>query len=286
MKEKLVTIMTPCYNGEKYIKNLIESILKQTYSNIEFILIDDGSTDNTEKVVKGYETKLKDKNITLKYIKQKNQGQATAANNGLKQVEGEFLIWPDADDYFEKDAIQNMTDFLNKNREYNAVRGKVAFRKDNLEKEVIEIKGSSNADNTDLFLNYILEEDTYCFAGGTMLIRTKNFFEKNKGRDIYLNKAGQNWQIILPAVYQSKTGYIDKIVYHYVVRENSHSRTKQSKLDVLKRMQNHRKILNKTVSKIVDNKEEKKKYLKIIKDKYDVRQKEYIKYQLKHWNEK
>ena len=64
MKEKLVTIMTPCYNGEKYIKNLIESILKQTYSNIEFILIDDGSTDNTEKVVKGYETKLKDKNIS------------------------------------------------------------------------------------------------------------------------------------------------------------------------------------------------------------------------------
>ncbi len=50
-------------------------------------------------------------------------------------------------------------------------------------------------------------------------------------------------------------------------------------------MQNHRKILNKTVSKIVDNKEEKKQYLKIIKDKYDVRQREYIKYKLKHWND-
>lgn len=286
MKENLVSILTPCYNGEKYIKNLIESILDQTYPNIEFIFIDDGSIDNTEKVVKEYEEQLKDKEIILKYIKQRNQGQAVAVNNGLKQVEGEFLIWPDADDYFEKEAIEEMTVFLKKNREYNAVRGKVAFRKENPEKEIIEIKGSSNPNNTDLFLNYILEEDTYCFAGGTMLIGTENFFNKNKGRDIYLNKAGQNWQIILPAVYQSKTGYLDKVVYNYIVRENSHSRTKQSKLQVLKRMQNHRKILNKTVSKIVDNKEEKKKYLEIIKDKYDKRQKEYIKYQLKHWNEK
>mgnify|MGYP001141457389 CR=1 FL=1 len=117
------------------------------------------------------------------------------------------------------------------------------------------------------------------------MIRTENFFEKNKGRNIYTNKAGQNWQLILPAVYNSKTGYIDKIVYNVSVREGSHSRKKESRLDVLKRMQNHRKILNKTVSKIVDNKEEKKQYLKIIKDKYDVRQREYIKYKLKHWND-
>lgn len=285
MKEKLVTIMTPCYNGEKYIKNLIESILEQTYSNIEFILIDDGSTDNTEKVVKGYETKLKDKNITLKYIKQKNQGQATAVNNGLKQVEGEFLIWPDTDDYFEKDAIQNMVSFFHKHKEYDVVRAKVAFRKDTPEKEIIEIRESKDPENTDLFLNYIKEEDTYCFCG-VIMIRTERFFERNKGKDIYINRAGQNWQIILPAVYKAKSGYIDKIVYNVTIREGSHSRKKESKLDVLKRMQNHRKILNKTVSKIVDNKEEKKKYLKIIKDKYDVRQKEYIKYQLKHWNEK
>lgn len=284
MKKDLVSIMTPCYNGEKYIKNLIKSILEQTYSKIEFILIDDGSTDDTEKVVKGYEAQLQDKNITLKYVKQKNRGQAAAANNGLKQVEGEFLVWPDADDYFEKDAIKDMKNFLDRNKEYNAVRGKVAFRKDNSRKETIEIRQSSNPENTDLFLNYIKEEDTYCYSG-VIMIRTENFFEKNKGRNIYTNKAGQNWQLILPAVYNSKTGYIDKIVYNVSVREGSHSRKKESRLDVLKRMQNHRKILNKTVSKIVDNKEEKKQYLKIIKDKYDVRQREYIKYKLKHWND-
>lgn len=284
MKKGLVTIMTPCYNGERYAKILLESILKQTYTNIELIFINDGSNDNTEQIIEEYRNKFKNKKIELKYIKQKNGGQASAINNGLKEVEGEFLTWPDSDDYFENDSIELMVNFLNNNKDYNAVRGEVAFRKDNKEKEIIEIRKSNAPENVNLFLNYIKEEDTYCFAGGCMMIRTEHFFKVNKGRDIYVNRAGQNWQIILPATYDSKTGYIDKIVYNYLVRENSHSRTKENKLDVLKRMQNHRKILNKTVSKIIDNKEERKKYLKVIKDKYDNREKEYIKFQLKNWN--
>lgn len=277
--------MTPCLNGEKYVEVLINSILRQSYKNeMEFIFVDDGSTDNTENTVKKYTEKFEDKNITLKYIKQKNGGQASAVNNGLKYVEGEFLIWPDSDDYFEDDAIETMVDFLNKNKEYNAVRANVAFRKDNKEKEIVEIRKSKNPLNTDLFMNYIIEEDTYCYTG-MMMIRTENFFKNNKGREIYINKAGQNWQLILPAVYKSKTGYIDKVVHNVLLREGSHSRTKEKRLDVLKRMENHRKILKKTVTKIIDDKEEKKKYLKIIKDKYDKREKDYIKYKLKHWNE-
>ena len=284
MKKGLVTIITPCYNGEKYVESLLDSILRQTYNNIEFIFINDGSNDNTEQIIEKYRSNFENRNIILKYIKQKNGGQASAINNGLKQLEGEFLIWPDSDDYFEEDAIENMVDFLMNNENYSAVRGKVAFRKDNDKKDLIEIRKSNNPQNTDLFLNYIIEEDTYCFAGGCMMIRTENFLKNNKGREIYINKAGQNWQIILPAIYNSKTGYIDKVVYNYLVRENSHSRTKESRLDVLKRMQNHRKILNKTIGKVVDNKEKKRKYLKIVKDKYDKREKDYIKYILKHWN--
>ena len=284
MKKGLVTIITPCYNGEKYVESLLDSILRQTYNNIEFIFINDGSNDNTEQIIEKYRSNFENRNIILKYIKQKNGGQASAINNGLKQLEGEFLIWPDSDDYFEEDAIENMVDFLMNNENYSAVRGKVAFRKDNDKKDLIEIRKSNNPQNTDLFLNYIIEEDTYCFAGGCMMIRTENFLKNNKGREIYINRAGQNWQIILPAIYNSKTGYIDKVVYNYLVRENSHSRTKESRLDVLKRMQNHRKILNKTIGKVVDNKEKKRKYLKIVKDKYDKREKDYIKYILKHWN--
>lgn len=170
--------------------------------------------------------------------------------------------------------------FLDKNKDYHAVRGKVAFRKDTPSKEIVEIRESNNPNKTDLFLNYIIEEDTYCFTG-IMMIRMENFMKNNKGKRIYENRAGQNWQIILPSVYNSKTGYIDKVVYNVIARENSHSRKKEEHMrDVLKRMHNHRKILNKTVSKIIDDKKEKQKYLKIIKEKYDTRRNAYLKYKL------
>ena len=218
--------MTPCYNGEKFVSVLIDSLINQTYTNIEFIFIDDGSTDNTEKVVKQYKKQLKEKGILLKYIKQKNAGQAEAINNGLKYADGEFMVWPDSDDFYENDAIENMVNFLETHLDYNAVRGKVAFVKDNIQKETIELRESTNPENTDLFLNYIKEEDTYCFTG-MIMIRLDHFFKTNKGKNIYVNRAGQNWQIILPAVYKSKTGYIDKVVYNVVIRENSHSRKKR-----------------------------------------------------------
>ena len=300
MKKNLVTIMTPCYNGEKYIANLLNSIVNQTYSYMEFICINDGSTDNTEKVVEKYREILKNKNIKLKYVKQKNGGIAKALNKGVKLVDGEFLIWPDSDDYFEENSIEMMVDFLKENPDYNAVRGEVAFRKDNATKDIIEIRKSKNPENTDLFLNYIKEEDIYCFCG-VIMIRTEQFFKVNKGRDIYVNKAGQNWQMILPAVYKSKTGYINKVVYNYLVRENSHSHKKQGELAFLLKQRNFRKILNKTINKIVEEKEFfKYKFRNFSKEhiKYKLRffskenlkyrfrhfSKEHIKYKLRNWN--
>lgn len=286
MKKGYVSIVTPCYNGEKYISKLIESILRQTYTKIQFILVNDGSTDQTEKVATSYEKKFKDHNIYFKYIKQKNAGQAVAVNNGLKFVEGEYFVEADSDDYFPDDAIENMVSFLEKNNDFSAVRGSARFYKvnKNNKEETLEIRKSKDPKNTDLFLNYILEEDTYCFSG-VIMFRMACFDKNNKNRNIYINKAGQNWQLILPAIYKNKTGYIDKIVYNYFVRDGSHSRGDESFFSVLKKWENHRKILNHTVKKIIDNPVERKRFLTIIKNKYNSREKEYIIYKIRHWND-
>lgn len=286
MKKGYVSIVTPCYNGEKYISKLIESILRQTYTKIQFILVNDGSTDQTEKVAKIYEERMKQKKYIFTYVHTKNHGQASAVNTALKLVEGEYFVEADADDYFSDDAMENMVNFLEKHPSFNAVRGNVRFFKSDEKEteETIEIRKSKNPENTDLFLNYILEEDIYCYPG-VIMFRMKTFLKNNKDRNIYINKAGQNWQLILPGVYKTKTGYIDKIVYNYFVRDGSHSRKKDTFFSVLKRMQNHRNILKNTVKKIIDDKQELKKYLLIIKHKYDTQQKEYIKYKIHHWNE-
>ncbi len=277
MEKGLVSIVTPCYNGEKYVEKLFNSIISQTYNKIQFIFIDDGSNDNTGEIAKKYEKRFKDRNIKFKYIKQKNGGQAAAMNNGLKYINGEFLVWPDSDDYYENDALENMVSFLSNNLDYSAVRGKAAFREDDFDNKIVEIRGSKNPNNTDLFMNYIVEEDTYCFTG-IMMIRTEAFVKNNKGNKIYVNRAGQNWQIILPTIYKGKTGYIDRVVYNVIQRKNSHSRREEKMIDVLRRMHNHRKILNKTVERIIDDKQERRKYLRIIKEKYDTKRNDYLKY--------
>ncbi len=286
MKKGYVSIVTPCYNGEKYISKLIESILRQTYTKIQFILVNDGSTDQTEKVAKIYEERMKQKKYIFTYVHTKNHGQASAVNTALKLVEGEYFVEADADDYFSDDAMENMVNFLEKHPSFNAVRGNVRFFKSDEKEteETIEIRKSKNPENTDLFLNYILEEDIYCYPG-VIMFRMKTFLKNNKDKNIYINKAGQNWQLILPAIYHSKTGYIDKVVYHYFVRVGSHSRTKETFLSVLKRMSNHRKILKNTIKKIVNDTDEKKKFLAIIKNKYDIREKNYILYKIRHWKD-
>ena len=263
MKKELVTIITPCYNGENYVENLLKSIINQTYKKIEFIFVNDGSKDKTEQIIKKYEPEFKNKNIIFKYIKQRNRGQAKAVDTGLKEIEGEYLIWADSDDYFEDDAIENMVNFLKNNPKYSAVRGEVAFRKFDDKENIERIGKSKNPENEDLFVNYIVQEDVYCFIG-VMMVKTEKFLKTNKGRNIYINRAGQNWQLILPSVYKGKTGYINKVTYNYLIRENSHSHQKENAIKFLQKIENHKKILTHTINKIVDDDKEKEKYKKII----------------------
>lgn len=89
-----VSVIVPIYNTEKYLPDCIDSILKQTHKNLEVILIDDGSTDNSSKIADEYAKK----DTRVKAIHQKNQGQSIARNTGLKKSTGEFISFVDADD--------------------------------------------------------------------------------------------------------------------------------------------------------------------------------------------
>ena len=102
MSNKLISIIIPVYNGEKYIAKCIESILGQSYEHFELLIINDGSTDNTLEVCKKYDDKR------MRIINQKNKGVSTARNNGIKNSEGEYIMFVDADDYIEKNCLEIM----------------------------------------------------------------------------------------------------------------------------------------------------------------------------------
>ena len=89
-KNPLVSIISPCYNGEKYLLPFLKSLLEQDYAPIELIFVNDGSTDGTEQIVLSYKERLSEKGIELQYIYQENAGQAAAINCGLKVFSGEY----------------------------------------------------------------------------------------------------------------------------------------------------------------------------------------------------
>ncbi|MBI0399145.1 glycosyltransferase [Cyclobacterium marinum] len=115
MNSSLVTIIIPCFNHGKYLPDAIDSCLNQTYSEIEIIIVDDGSTDNTCEVTKSYPS--------VTYLYQKNQGLSSARNTGIKHSNGAFLVFLDADDLLLHDAIAYNIEYLKKQTKLAFVSG-------------------------------------------------------------------------------------------------------------------------------------------------------------------
>lgn len=111
---KKVSIIVPIYNAAKYLSRSIESMLNQSYDNLEIILIDDASTDNSKEIIKKYA--LKDSRIKPFYS-EVNQGVSRSRNMGLKSVSGDYVIFIDSDDYIVKDMVKIMVE---KSIKYNS----------------------------------------------------------------------------------------------------------------------------------------------------------------------
>lgn len=106
-----VSIVVPVYNVEKYINRCIESIINQTYKNIEIILVDDGSTDSSGEICDKYS----EKDSRIKVIHKQNGGLSDARNSGIDIATGDYLLFVDSDDYIDINLIKNMQQYMDKN---------------------------------------------------------------------------------------------------------------------------------------------------------------------------
>lgn len=135
----LVSIVVACYNHEKYIKVAIESIVNQTYKNIELIVIDDGSKDNSVKVIQELEDKY-----NFIFIHRPNKGLSATLNEGIKLSKGKYFCACASDDIYMLDKIEKQVEFMELNPQYGMCYGKIIEFDDTGYKEKREIKNAKS----------------------------------------------------------------------------------------------------------------------------------------------
>lgn len=168
----LVTIFTPTYNRARLLKRLYESLKEQSDKDFEWIIVDDGSKDNTKEVVQGF---IKEKIIPIKYLKKENEGKHIAINVGCDMAEGELFFIVDSDDYIPKEAIEEVKRDWKKYRNNTGIAGLVylkAWKNGNLMGRKFE--------KDEFISNHVKEYNKGGVWGEKLKILRTEIFRKNK----------------------------------------------------------------------------------------------------------
>lgn len=244
---KNVSIIIPAYNAEKYIEKCLDSLLSQTLKEIEIIVINDGSKDNTEELVKKYNDKR------IKYYKNTNHGIGYTRNFGIDKATGKYIMFLDSDDYVEKNICEELYNKAEKDK-LDLVICDFYKEYDNGKKETIKtssFKNSSLKENPDIITEF-LSPWAKLYKRELIVNNNIKFVENLKYEDA---------PFVIEALDKAKLiGKVDKCLVHYIVHGNSETTVRDRRIfDILE-------IVDK-IRKYTKN----KKYLKDKIDKLTVR---------------
>lgn len=210
-QEPKVSIVVPIYNTEKYLKACLDSITSQTYKNLEIILVNDGATDDSGKIADKYAKK--DPRITV--IHQKNQGQSTARNNGIKKATGNYISFIDADDKIKPTYIADLlAPFSDANTSLSVCGMHYKRLKQNTANDVYinPLRPPRKSESRKAYILYLLAVDGRMYSSVNKLYRTKtvkslqfdkslNFAEDTKFVLDYLEKSTGKISFVLKPLY-------------------------------------------------------------------------------------
>lgn len=228
MENILVSIIIPIYNSEMYLRRTLNSIINQTYKNLEIILINDGSTDKTIEICEEY--RKNDNRVLL--FNNSNHGPSFSRNFGIKKANGEYSVFVDADDYIDIDFVEKMLKSA-ENGKNDLVLCNMVLEYYHNDKKIGQ-KNLMNIDSSKLSHNYFedlryiyeLTEGPVVKLLKTDILKTNNiFFPEN------LSFSEDRLLMIQYSNYVSKYDYINYPLYHYCFRQEfslSKSRTAKS----------------------------------------------------------
>lgn len=206
------SIIIPVYNVEEYLDRCLKSILNQTYSNYEVIIVNDGSPDNSDNIIKSYEKEDK----RFKGYKKVNGGLSDARNYGLKYATGDYLIFIDADDYIENNYLEKVNDVLEKNKDIDVLKFKIKLVDEG--GNLIRMENGLNKEGVTSFeelvkLEFLEPAWSYVYK---LSFWKENNFTYLKG--MIHEDFGLTPEILMKA---NKIYYLNSYLYNYVQRNGS-----------------------------------------------------------------
>lgn len=241
-----ISIIVPIYNAEKYLNKCIKSLINQTKENLEFILVNDGSTDSSEEIIKSY----KDKRI--KYFKNKNQGIGKTRNFGMKKATGKYIMFLDSDDYLATNACEELFSKAEKDNLDLVINNFYRVEEETEKKvEVIipEFKNTNLKDNKRLLLDVNL-------APWNKLYK-RELLKKNKIQFVEDLKYEDAPFVVETMDKAKKIGQINKFLNYYVIHKNSETTVRDEKIfdiieivDKIRKYFSKRKEFTETVDKL------------------------------------
>lgn len=235
---EVVSIVVPCYEVERYIQKFFDSLIVQTYRNLEIILVDDGSTDQTSEIIAKNIPLLEAEGFRVIALRQANRGLAGAVDSGLQHVSGTYLTWPDPDDWLTPDSIGARVELMKQFPEAALLRSNAEIFEDaeGVIKGAFMEPGHWVKPPEGLF-EKLLFLSTF-FAPVCHMVRTPQFFEVYPEKSIYVTpRASQNLQMLLPLVERYPA--IETARCYAVWRRRSDSRSQRARtpIDLIPRLE-------------------------------------------------
>lgn len=210
---KKVSIIIPIYNVEKYLAKCLDSVENQKYDNIEVILVNDGSTDNSEKIIKQYESKYDN----IKYIKKENGGLSEARNVGVKHATGDYICFIDSDDYISSSLLQKLEPYIN--QEYDLIKYKM-IKVDELYNEIERVDGPTFERKTgEEAFNLLYAEDVMLQPAWLYLYK-KSFWDENNF-EYPVGKTHEDFARTTLIILKAKSVISTNIYGYYYVQSTS-----------------------------------------------------------------
>lgn len=228
----LVSVIVPCYNHQQYVKECILSVINQTYTNIQLIVIDDGSKDESVKNIESIH-----KTYDFTFIAQKNIGLSATLNKAITEyVRGDYVALLASDDYWHVDKLRQQIAFFQKSPDYAMIFSNAALV--NSSSEITGYFDCKRLATPAIFKNIILNK--MGIPALTALIKRDIFDEVGLFDE---NLLIEDWDMWLRIAYQHKIGYQDQVLANY----RSHDSNISSKIELM--LSDRFKIINKWKSK-------------------------------------